>query len=93
MRHPLTQEQIDEALTTLPGWSCTDNKLKKTYQFNNFRESVSFIVRLAFFAEEFDHHPELFNVYDRVEIALTTHDAGNKVTGKDLQLAKALETI
>ena len=67
------------------------DRLRKTYIFKNFREAVSFIVRMAFYAEELDHHPELHNVYNRVTVSLTTHDAGNKVTGMDVSLAHAIE--
>ena len=81
-RTPLTQQEIDAALAGLPGWRLEGDKLKKTFQLRNFREAVSFIVRLAFDAEAHDHHPELRNVYHTVDIALTTHDAGNKVTQK-----------
>lgn len=90
-RTPLTQAEIDAALAVLPGWRHEQDRLKKTFQFQNFREAVSFIVRLAFEAEALDHHPELRNVYHTVDLALTTHDAGNKVTGMDADLARAIE--
>ena len=89
---PLSPETIRDALEAgLPGWAFEDDALTKTYTFNSFPEAVSFIVRLAFYAEEMNHHPDLHNVYDRVDIALSTHDAGNKVTQKDLDLAHAIE--
>jgi len=78
-------------LNDLPGWQHTGDKLQKTFRFQSFREAVSFIVRLAFHAEALNHHPELHNVYSTVEVALTTHDAGNKVTEMDVALARALE--
>ena len=90
---PLTQAEIDAALAELPGWRLEGDKLKKTFQFQDFREAVSFIVRMAFDAESIGHHPELRNVYHTVDIALTTHDAGNKVTHKDVDLARAIETF
>lgn len=93
MSQALSPEQIQEALQELPGWSYENDTLKKTYQFKNFREAISFMVRIAFSAEEFDHHPELFNVYNRIEIGLRTHDADNKVTEKDLKLARRIEHI
>jgi len=77
----------------LPGWSFEDDSLVKAFQFGSFREAVSFIVRLAFEAEQRDHHPEITNVYNRVEIRLRTHDAGNKVTKSDLTLARAIEDL
>ncbi len=88
---PLTTQQIAEALAGLPGWRHEEDKLKKTFRFQNFREAVSFIVRMAFEAEEHNHHPELRNVYHTVDIALTTHDAGNRVTDMDVGLARAIE--
>jgi 4a-hydroxytetrahydrobiopterin dehydratase len=91
MPEPLAPEAIDKALVELPGWSYEGNALKKTYQFGDFREAVSFMVRLAFFAEELNHHPELHNVYNRVTVSLTTHDAGDRVTELDVRLAKAVE--
>jgi 4a-hydroxytetrahydrobiopterin dehydratase len=93
MAKPLTTDQITSVLADLSGWTFDDNKLRKSFEFGTFREAVSFIVRLAFEAERMNHHPELINVYNRVEIALTTHDAGDRVTEKDLLLARAIESI
>ena len=88
---PLTQDEIEAALSELPGWRHEEDKLKKTFRFQNFREAVSFIVRMSFSAEEHNHHPELRNVYHTVDIALTTHDAGNRVTDMDVGLARAIK--
>jgi len=93
MAHPLSKEEIDKALDSLEGWKHEDDKLKKDFTFDNFREAMAFITRLAFEAEDQVHHPELFNVYNRVSIALSTHDAGGKVTEKDVKLAKTIETL
>lgn len=90
---PLTQDDINAALGDLPGWRHEEDKLTKTFQLKNFREAISFITRLAFEAEDQGHHPELSNVYRTVDIALTTHDAGNKVTQKDVDLARAIEAF
>lgn len=92
-REPLTDEQIRNALADLPGWAYEDGALAKAFTFGGFREALAFIVRVGFEAEQRDHHPNLTNVYDRVEIALTTHDAGDRVTEKDVDLAKAIEAI
>ena len=91
--HPLDYDEIRAALVALPGWSLEDDSLSKTFQFGSFREAVSFIVRLSYEAEERNHHPELANVYNRVEVRLRTHDAGNKVTELDLALAQAIENL
>ncbi|PIQ24490.1 4a-hydroxytetrahydrobiopterin dehydratase [bacterium (Candidatus Blackallbacteria) CG17_big_fil_post_rev_8_21_14_2_50_48_46] len=93
MSSPLSESEIIAALQSLPGWHYEDHRLSKQFQFQNFREAVSFIVRLSFHAEELNHHPELKNVYGQVELALTTHDAGNQVTQKDIQLAQAIESF
>lgn len=89
----LTEQEIQDALAELDGWTFEDNKLKKTFELKDFRAAVSFIVRMAFFAEEQNHHPEVHNIYSTVDIALTTHDAGDKVTEKDVKLARAIESF
>jgi 4a-hydroxytetrahydrobiopterin dehydratase len=93
MSTPLSNDAINAALADLPGWSFVDNKLTKGYKFNSFREAMGFIVRIGFEAEAANHHPELFNVYSTVEIALNTHDADGKVTQKDVDLAGEIERI
>lgn len=90
-RTPLTPDQIESALDDLEGWTYEDDQLKKSFTFKDFRAAISFIVRMSFFAEELNHHPNLHNVYNTVDIALTTHDAGNTVTDLDVQLAKAID--
>lgn len=92
-RKPLSQATIDEALQELPGWSHEEDALAKTFTFSDFRAAVSFIVRLAFYAEELNHHPELRNVYNTVDVRLSTHDAGNVVTEMDVALAKKIEAF
>jgi 4a-hydroxytetrahydrobiopterin dehydratase len=74
-------------------WQEVDNKLKKSFQFKDFSEAFAFMTRVAFLAEKMDHHPWWANVYNRVEIELNTHDAGNIVTEKDHQLAKAIDAL
>lgn len=93
MSQALTDQQVQDALTQLPGWAHSNNKIKKTFERQDFKDALSFIVRLGLHAECMDHHPELFNVYNRVVIELTTHDAGNRVTQKDINLATAIESI
>ncbi|MEM6647722.1 MAG: 4a-hydroxytetrahydrobiopterin dehydratase [Bacteroidota bacterium] len=88
---PLSPEAVASKVANLPGWTYADDALTKTFEFANFRAAVSFIVRMAFYAEELNHHPELANVYNRVTITLKTHDAGDKVTDLDVQLAQAIE--
>jgi 4a-hydroxytetrahydrobiopterin dehydratase len=92
-RDPLSDDAIADALDDLPGWTHEDDRLKKTYEFSDFREAISFIVRLSFYAEEMMHHPELENVYNTVSIALTTHDADGQVTEMDVELASQIEAL
>jgi 4a-hydroxytetrahydrobiopterin dehydratase len=94
MATPLSTDEIQEALQELDSeWSYQDDKLSRELTFDNFRDAVSFIMRLSFEAEEHVHHPEIFNVYNTVNIQLSTHDAGDKVTDKDLKLAKAIDSL
>lgn len=92
-REPLSNDAIEQALAELDGWRHDDDKLKKTFELSDFRAAISFIVRLSFEAEAMNHHPELENVYNTVSIALTTHDAGGKVTEMDVELAKKIEAF
>ena len=93
MAKPLSPEEINAALTTLPGWSFAGDALAKEFKFASFRDALAFMVRVGFEAEAADHHPEWTNVYNRVAIRLNTHSAGGKVTAKDVALAKAIEKI
>lgn len=93
MAEPLSNDQIAKELKNLPGWEHEDDKVTKEYSFDNFRDAMSFINRIAFEAEEQVHHPEIFNVYNTVNISLSTHDAGGKVTEKDIKLAKTIESL
>lgn len=74
-------------------WVEKNNKLTKTFKFTDFQEAFAFMTRVAFLAEKHDHHPNWSNVYNTVEIELTTHDDGNTVTEKDRKLAKAIDQI
>ncbi|MCY4672189.1 MAG: 4a-hydroxytetrahydrobiopterin dehydratase [Bacteroidetes bacterium] len=92
-RKPLDQDSIDKALRSLSGWECKDDRLAKTFVLGDFREAVAFIVRIGFCAESLNHHPELYNVYNRVRVELTTHDAGNKITTMDVVLAQNIDKM
>jgi 4a-hydroxytetrahydrobiopterin dehydratase len=93
MSPPLTPAEITQALPLLLGWKHEGEALTKTFKFGSFREAFSFMQRIAFDAEELNHHPDWSNVYNQVVIRLNTHDAGNKVTAKDLELAKRIQKI
>ncbi|MEJ7738807.1 MAG: 4a-hydroxytetrahydrobiopterin dehydratase [Chitinophagaceae bacterium] len=74
-------------------WKEEDNKLYKKFEFKNFSEAFAFMTRVALEAEKMDHHPVWKNVYNKVEIWLSTHDAGDTITDKDRKLAKVIEGI
>jgi len=74
-------------------WKEEDNKLQQTFKFNDFVEAFGFMSKVALLAEKMNHHPEWKNVYNKVEITLTTHDKGNTITEKDRELAKAISNL
>ena len=74
-------------------WKEENNKLNRNFEFADFSEAFAFMTRVALAAEKMDHHPLWTNVYNKVEIWLTTHDAGNIVTAKDQQLATKIDAI
>ncbi|WP_346237475.1 4a-hydroxytetrahydrobiopterin dehydratase [Niabella insulamsoli] len=74
-------------------WQQSDNRLYRKLKFKDFSEAFAFMARVALEAEKMDHHPEWKNVYNTVEIWLSTHDAGDTVTEKDHQLAQKIDTI
>ena len=83
----LSANEINTALTSLEGWSLVSGKLHRQFKFKSFVEAFGFMTRLAIVAEKMGHHPEWFNVYNRVTIDLTTHDAGG-ITHLDVELAR-----
>jgi 4a-hydroxytetrahydrobiopterin dehydratase len=90
-------EKLDEAAraalaSTLPDWTLDGEHLKRTVRFKDFSAAWGFMNRVALLAEAQDHHPEWFNVYNRVDIALTTHDAGG-LSARDVKLATAIDTL
>ena len=74
-------------------WTEQNNRLKKTFKFKDFSEAFAFMARVALLAEKMDHHPYWTNVYNTVNIELSTHDAGDVVTDKDRKLAKAIDQL
>jgi len=89
---PLSQIDIDEELKNLPGWSVINEKLHKEFQFDSFNQAFGFMTRAAMEIEKMNHHPEWFNVYNRITIELTTHDVGG-ITKNDVSLAKILNSL
>ena len=88
----LTAEELQAVLQQLPGWTVQDAKLHREFQFADFAHAIGFITTAAVKIEKIDHHPEWFNVYNRVRVDLTTHDSGG-ITRKDADLAQLLEKI
>ena len=87
---PLSPGEIADRLASLPGWTFADGALRREFVFADFPEAFAFMTRVALAAEKLDHHPEWTNVYDRVSMRLSTHDAGG-VTVRDLTLARAAD--
>ena len=74
-------------------WTEQNNQLVRKFEFKDFSEAFAFMTRVAFVAEKMNHHPNWSNVWNKVDIALNTHDAGNTVTEKDRKLAEAIDKI
>jgi 4a-hydroxytetrahydrobiopterin dehydratase len=74
-------------------WTETDNSLQRTFTFKDFSEAFAFMARVALLAEKHDHHPEWSNVWNKVNITLRTHNAGNIVTDKDRKLAADIDKL
>jgi 4a-hydroxytetrahydrobiopterin dehydratase len=88
----LSENEINDKLESLEGWTYNGSAIQTSFEFENFKEAFTLMTRIAFEAEAAQHHPEWSNVYNHLEITLSTHDAGG-VTEKDFQLAKAIENI
>ena len=88
----LSQEEIDEELKNLPGWSVVNDKLHREIQFDSFNQAFGFMTMAAMEIEKMNHHPEWSNVYNRLVIELTTHDAGG-ITQNDISLARILNSL
>ena len=90
----LTDQEIAQALSSLPGWSRCKNKnaLKNSFRFSDFNEAFAFMTAIALKAEKMNHHPDWSNAYNQVDITLTTHSAGG-VTVNDIELAKFINKL
>lgn len=90
----LTRHEAEAALAELDGWEFArgGDAIAKTFRFGTFSQAWGFMNRVALLAEAQDHHPEWFNVYNRVDITLTTHDAGG-LSQRDMKLARAIEAL
>ncbi|MFC3098609.1 4a-hydroxytetrahydrobiopterin dehydratase [Alteraurantiacibacter palmitatis] len=92
--NPLTADERAAALAALPGWTLRDDgkAISRSFAFADFRAAFGFMAQVALLAEKQDHHPEWANVYNRVDITLTTHDA-NGLTQRDIRLATAIDRL
>lgn len=90
MHSHYTQEEVESRLVFLEGWKFSKDGIEKSYSFRDFISAFSFMTRVAIEAEKLAHHPEWFNVYNKVDIRLTTHDAGG-ITDLDFKLAEIID--
>ena len=88
----LNQEAINKELLKLTDWYFKDNAIEKKYVFKDFNQALGFIVQVGLLSEKRNHHPELFTVYNKITIRLSTHDA-NGITEKDFDLAKVINEL
>ncbi len=88
----LSSESIDHELKNLKGWMVVNNKIHKEFEFDDFNQAFGFMTRAAMHIEKMNHHPEWFNVYNKIVVDLTTHDAGG-ITQNDINLAKILNSL
>ena len=79
-----------DVIANLSGWSAGDDFITKVFVFDNFAQAFGFMTQIAIIADKMDHHPEWYNVYNRVDVTLRTHDAGG-ITDKDAELAEAMD--
>lgn len=90
--HTTTLEKIEKFLDDHPDWTQSDGALHRTFKFRNFREAFGFMAESALIAEKQNHHPEWSNVYNKVDVKLTSHDVGG-ITDRDFDLAGKMDTI
>lgn len=88
---PLSPADLQRRLTDLPGWRIGPGTIERSWDFADFRAAFDFMTRVAADAEALDHHPDWSNVYRRVSVRLSTHEAGNQVTERDLALAACMD--
>jgi 4a-hydroxytetrahydrobiopterin dehydratase len=91
-RQKLTAEEIEQRLADIPGWEAKEGKLHRELRFKDFVSAFGFMTTMALISESKNHHPEWFNVHNRVVIDLQTHDAGG-ITGRDLDWAAMANAI
>ena len=98
MPAPLTPSEVDDELQSIGGWEYERDDfgretIVRKINFDDFSKAWGFLSRLALLAEQINHHPEIYNVYNRVRITLTTHDIGNKVSDVDIHAARRINQL
>ncbi len=88
----LSSDEIENELKSLDGWSVVNGKLHKDFQFDDFNQAFGFMARASMHIEKMNHHPEWFNVYNKLSVDLMTHDAGG-ITQNDVNLAKIFNSL
>ena len=88
----LTNDQVALQLQDLSGWAQDGNAIVKTFEFHDFIEAMSFMNQVAFYAEGLEHHPEWTNIYNKVQVRLTSHDVDG-ITSRDIRLAKKMQHV
>lgn len=94
MATKLTSDERSQAMTALDGWAAVEGRdaIAKSFTFKDFNAAFGFMTRAALIAEKMNHHPEWFNVWNRVDVTLSTHDAGG-LTALDIKLATAMDAL
>ncbi|MAZ73378.1 MAG: 4a-hydroxytetrahydrobiopterin dehydratase [Flavobacteriaceae bacterium] len=87
-----TEKEVQEKLKDFEGWEYEDNAIHTAFEFENFKETFTIMTRIAFEAERLEHHPDWTNVYNKLHITLSTHDAGG-VTDKDFEFAGVIDQL
>jgi 4a-hydroxytetrahydrobiopterin dehydratase len=88
----LSEKEIQQQVAGLDGWKVVNGKINKSFEFDDFVQAFGFMTRVAMEAEKMNHHPEWFNVYNRVKIDLVTHDVSG-ISNYDIKLAKTIDRI
>lgn len=86
----LTEAEINSELKSLKDWSVKGSNIEASFDFQTFRDAISFIVQVAIEAETMNHHPEFHNSYNKVSFSFCTHDVGNKITDADIAIARKI---
>lgn len=92
-RAPLSHEEIQRALTDLPGWEVEHGRLTTTRELASFPDAIAFVGQVAEIAEDLDHHPDIDIRWRTVRLAVCTHDQGNQITHRDVDLARAVDAL